>query len=75
MTNIVDDLVRESHQAAKQELTHMLERVRVSDMTPCEVVAFVTLVRPIFDRVQAKTAPVAPVLQLTPSSPPRHLAI
>ena len=36
-------------------------------MTPCEVVAFVALLRPVFDRALAEAAPpVAPVLQLIP---------
>lgn len=54
MTNIVDDLMLEARDAALKELEHLLQRVDYSDMQPCEVVAFVTLMRPVYERVQQK---------------------
>jgi hypothetical protein len=67
MTNILDDLVRDAHASALEELKHLLSRIDYPDMTPCEVVAFVALLRPVFDRTFEESAPpVAPVLKLIP---------
>lgn len=69
MTNIVDHLLRENmHRSAMDELDHMLARSSYSDMTPCEVAAFVTLLRPVYDRARAEVEP-APALRFIREEP------
>jgi hypothetical protein len=39
---------------AVEELKHLLGAINYSDMEPCEVVAFATLLRPVYERVVQK---------------------
>jgi hypothetical protein len=64
--NVVDDLILEARPAAVDELKHLLSRINYSDMEPCEVVAFVTLLRPVYERVEQKFRDARPPVEPIP---------
>jgi hypothetical protein len=51
---IMDDRILYARDTALEELKNLLGAVNYEDMEPCEVVAFVTLLRPVYERVVQK---------------------
>jgi hypothetical protein len=72
-TPSVDDIVQLGFKLARDEAAEIMggpEYITMDDLTACEMVALLTVLRPAWERRQAKQRRPAPVLQLVPRESP-----
>jgi hypothetical protein len=63
----VDDLAQICAALARDEVFEILKEVKPADLTACEMVALLTIIRPAWERKQAEQRNPAPVLKLVRS--------
>jgi hypothetical protein len=74
VTHIVDDLILTARVAALDELKHMLSRINWPDLERCDAVAFVTLLRPVYERVLQEVRDGVPPVEPIPLKPVQGVA-
>ena len=65
----VDDLAELCAALAREEACEIMEEIKPRDLTACEIVALLTILRPARERVRLAQRQPAPVLTLVP----RHI--
>jgi hypothetical protein len=60
----VDDLAQLCATLAIDEACEIMNEIKVTDLTACEIVALLTVLRPARERLAAARKPLAPVLEL-----------
>jgi hypothetical protein len=65
-SNTVDDIILRARDAAFEELRHMLSSVQFDDMTTTEAIAFISLLRPTYERVQQEVRNRQPPAEIVP---------
>jgi hypothetical protein len=68
----VDDLAQLCFELACNEVREIMGEVKPGDMTACEIVALLTILRPAFERKRAAARQPAPVLELVRSGKRRR---
>jgi hypothetical protein len=62
----VDDLAQLCFELARHEVREIFEEIKPADMTACEMVALLTILRPARERKRLAQRQPAPVLTLAP---------
>jgi hypothetical protein len=65
-TPSVDNLASVLRGPAEKELDELLGELRFDDLTTCEMLAFVAILRPAWERRQARQNPPAPLKLVRP---------
>jgi hypothetical protein len=63
----VDDVAQLCAALARDEAREIMEEIKPRDLTACEIVALLTIIRPAWERKQAEQRNPAPVLKLVRS--------